>query len=90
MAALRAFEEREAYPVDDEPYDDDMLTEEQIEYLQREKEELAMWQEIQAEEALNVARDTSFGQTPEEIQRMLDDGIEIEKMLSEERYANME
>ena len=87
LAELRAFEAREAYPVDDEPYDDDMLTEEQIEYLRREKEEEAIWAEMNAEEALDTPLDPTFGKTPEEIQMMLDESLD--EMLSEERYANM-
>ena len=44
----------EEQPVDDEPYDDDMLTEEQIEYLRREKKERILLGRIQAEERWDV------------------------------------
>ena len=65
-----------------------MLTEEQIEYLRREKEEEAILTEIGAQEARDEPLDPTHYMTPEEIQMMLEDA-EIER-LSEVRYANME
>ena len=78
LAQLRAEEYRKAYGLDDEPYYEDMLTEEQIEDLRREKEEEAILTEIRAQEARDEPLNPSDYMTPEEIQMMLEEA-EIER-----------
>ena len=50
---VKEAEARAAHPVDHEPDDDDMLTEDQIEYLRREKEEARVIDRTQVEEPVD-------------------------------------